>query len=468
MGAGLSFVSGFLEVLGEARGARAATQTAVSGDGEFPIGLWWPPPPAQTTVERYREISDAGFNFVIGGNGVTNDAINPTALEAAAANDLRFLLTDGKLQNIICNSTVGARTFEAAAPSIMRFLLGQDEPRPDIRAAAEPRAEVRQRIQHLLELYRENPALAGLNLFDEPGRSLFGILGFAGQTLQEQAGEELPYVNVWPSYTAPSALETSSYREYLERYLGVVRPPLLSFDHYPLLSEGRITGDYFYNWAEIRRFSLRFGVPSWIFIQSVGFDGSKSGLPKRRRPDEAELLWQANVSLAYGAKGIQYFTYWTPDVPSDAPIRFGTALLSVDGRRTPLYDYAGRVNRYLSVVGKALLPLTSASVTHARERRLPRGAEAFRGDSYVRAVDGSPAILSRFWNPAGGTARYLFVVNRSFAGIARIRLTFTRRVRGVFRLESGTGEFARVPLEDRVLRLKIPPGGARLFRLRTG
>ena len=84
----------------------------------------------------------------------------------------------------------------------------------------------------------------------------------------------------------------------------------------------------------------------------MDFDGSGVGLSARRRPNESELMWQANVSLAYGAKGIQYFTYWTPDVSSDASIQFGEALVSKGGTLTPLYYSAKNVNRYLSVVGK--------------------------------------------------------------------------------------------------------------------
>ncbi len=46
------------------------------------------------------------------------------------------------------------------------------------------------------------------------------------------------------------------------------------------------------------------GVPSWCFIQSVDFSWNDSSYPPRRRPNEAELFWQVNVSLAYGAKGV--------------------------------------------------------------------------------------------------------------------------------------------------------------------
>src|SRR5690242_1399399 len=44
-----------------------ADDPILAGD-RFPIGLFWPPPPFQTTLQRYREIRDAGFTFVISGN----------------------------------------------------------------------------------------------------------------------------------------------------------------------------------------------------------------------------------------------------------------------------------------------------------------------------------------------------------------------------------------------------------------
>ena len=485
MGAGLSLFPSSLAALG-AGSALGATADILS-DGRYPIGLWWPPPPEQTTAYRYEQIAEAGFNFVIGGNGVGSEAENAQALKAAAANGLRFLPTDSKLRSIIADSSnraAAATTQDAETPSLMQYLLEQEGPEPGSRSASEPgeqdstysaagtaEDEVRLRIQELLDLYEGSPALAGLNLYDEPGSGLFRILGVARQTMRHRAPREMPYANVWPSYASTSALGTTTYEGYLERYMRTVHPPLLGFDHYPLLSGGGITGDYFYNWATIRKFSLRFGVPSWVFIQSVGFDSSYSGFQDRRRPNEAEILWQANVSLAYGAKGIQYFTYWTPKTARDASIRFGEALVSASGRRTALYDYARRVNAYLRVMGKALLPLVSESVVHAREERLPRGAKAFKADGYVSAVGGSPLVLGRFRKPGEPDARYLFAANRSFANAAKSRLTLSRSVRGVFKLNTGTGRFVRVTLQTahgrRYVGLKLARGEARLYRLHT-
>ena len=487
LGVGLSLLPGSLLPAGVAGAQVVGGAELLNPDGKYPIGLWWPPPPEQTSDERYAEISAAGFNFVIGGNGVGNDDENLLALNAASANGLRFLLTDSRLRRIIDGSTssaAAATASEAGTPSPMRYLLEQEGAEASSRTASGPgeregtystaataENEVMLRIQELLDLHAGNPALAGLNLYDEPGRGLFQILKDARQELQNKAPGELPYVNVWPSYAHESVLGTATYEGYLDRYMEVVQPPLLCFDHYPLLSGGGITGDYFYNWATIRRVSLREGVPSWVFIQSVGFDSAYPGFQDRRRPSEAEIRWQVNVSLAYGAKGIQYFTYWTPDSQPDDPLRFGQALIAPDGTQTVLYDYAKKVNAYLGVMGKALLPLVSESVVHAREERLPLGAKPFKEDGYVSAVSGSQLILGRFLRPGVPDVRYFFVTNRSLARVAESRLALSRSVRRAYKLDTGTGEFVGVSPQTadrrRYLGLKLAPGEARLYRLHT-
>lgn len=472
-GAGLAMLPTSLAFLAGPAGAQAAASGLPISGEDYPIGIWWPPPPDlppdppdKTREEYYAEISAAGFNFVIGGNGVVNDAHNPPALQAASANGLMFLLTDARLRNLIRDGggTTQTSSLEQSTPSVMQSILGR--PGPKLRTAAVSDDDVKQRVQELVANYGGHPALAGINLYDEPNASMFGLVNTAEEELKISAPDELPYVNVWPSYAASGALGTRDYRTYLERFFTGVDPPLLCFDHYPLLKKG-ITYDYFYNWAVIRNFALDFGVPSWGFVQSVGFDGSDVGLADRRRPNRQEILWQVNVALAYGAKGIQYFTYWTPEAQPAPSIRFGQAMISTTGQQTALYDYASEVNTYLKVVGKILLPLFSESVVHAREQRMPMGAKPFRGDRYVRDVSGSPVILGRF-RDVGTSDRYLLVVNRSFANRARTRLTMGGAVSRVSKLNISTGAFDKVRLQGRPRRdlvSTIQPGGARLYLL---
>ena len=495
LGAGLSLFPGSL--FAGPGVAQPVGRPEILTDPRYPIAVWWPPPPVpkddpndprsdnERTNELYAAVAGAGFNAVLGGNGVSNIRANNLALEACAANDLRLVLDDSELRNIIDPPTNTARSAGQEEPESVLQALTEQDPQQDVGAQAttDRKAAITQRLEFLKMEFFQNPqhysALAGILLDDEPGKSLFPILRFAKEEVGRVFGQgELSYVNVWPSHASPKyALEAESYTDYLERYMNetkypnsAVAPPALSFDHYPLLADGRTTPDFFYNHAVIRNFSRRFSVPSWGFVQSMGFDGRNVGLGVRRTPDKAEIFWQINVALAYGVKGIQYFAYWTPE---NNGVKFGNALITRAGDPTALYGYAAQANDFLRKVGGVLLPLTSVSVTHFGEKNLPRGAIAFRGNGYVKAASGSSAIFGLFGNPSDPAERYLLVVNRSPNKASSTRLTISGTVKSVDKFDPSigeAGEFVRQPLGGDPPRfLTTSPGAGRavLYRLRT-
>ena len=169
-------------------------------------------------------------------------------------------------------------------------------------------------------------------------------------------------------------------------------------------------------------------------------------------------------------KGIQYFTYWTPE---DNEVKFGNALITRTGTRTPIYDYAQRANAYLERIGAVLLPLNSVSVTHANEPNPPRGAQPFKANAYVRATSASPVILGLFSNPGVPAERYLLVTNRTPNKPAKARLTISSTVKSVEAFDPSvgtTGAFVPVNLggdPPRYLYPAMSAGKARLYRLRT-
>jgi len=422
------------------RTAHATTKASVNRprilDGDrYPIGLWVAPPPSETTVERYAEIAAAGFTFVIGIDGCggfcapgeTTTAENAAMLNAAWANDLLAIVFDTRISNVHVH----------------------------------PRDQWRQVIADVLREYEAYPAFAGFDLRDEPHASLFPQLGGINDIVRELDPSVLGYVNLFPTYASPEQLGTSTYQEHLDRYVAEAHPDFISFDHYPLLGPSpTIRGDYFYNWVLVRDRALRSGLPTWVFILACEHYGY-------RLPTEAELLWQVNVSLAYGCKGIQYFTYWTPPLPG-----FYQALVTVDGQLTPLYYAAQRVNNdHLQPVGRQLLPLTSESVTHAGETSPPMGVEVFTGDDWVASTSGSPVILGRFHDGKHQNLRWLLVTNRAFDAAATTTLSLRPRVSAVFEFDPARERFVPVRTvggpEDRSFTVDLAPGAARLYRLHT-
>ena len=62
------------------------------------------------------------------------------------------------------------------------------------------------------------------------------------------------------------------------------------------------------------------------------------------------MMWQINTALAYGAKGINYFTYQVPFQNGQGEDwmgaeSYGTAFVRHTGEKTAVYGYAQKINQ---------------------------------------------------------------------------------------------------------------------------
>ncbi len=392
-------------------------------DPRFPIGLWWPPPPQETTAAAYGRIAAAGFTFVIGGNGIHTREQNLDMLAAAEANGLWALVNDPKA---------------LAAP-----------------AAPADHAAWLANLQEASAAYARRRSFAGYLLVDEPDTRAFAWLGELSRVIGEVAPGRLPYINLFPDYATAAQLQAPSYNAYLQAFCTEVRPPVLSFDHYPLLADGRVGSTYFPNWAAVRQAALAMDVPSWIFLQALGYMGHRS-------PSAAEIHWQANVALAFGAKGIMYFTYWTPGGGE----KFTAALIDVDGNPTATYDSAVRINAQVGAMGARMRPLRSEQVTYTGTPGIA-GLESFAPDRWVAGVSGDPVILSRFSTESGDTQEHwLLLTTASPAAAAGVDLSLGPSVTAVAEFDAAVGRLADLPGVGRPgLHCSLAAGAARLYRL---
>lgn len=280
---------------------------------------------------------------------------------------------------------------------------------------------------------------AGLHVYDEPGLDKLPDLAVLLDILREVDPDNLPYVNHLPGFDYEAAVEQ-------------LDPEVLSFDRYPILESGE-DGGFFENWAAVRAAALPDGIPTWAYIQSVGYTAHAV-------PDKNDLYWQINVALAFGCQGIQYFTYWTPD-----PARgenFHEGLVLPDGTKTSLYDAAAEVNaQYLAPIGKQLLPLASTAVQGANMDEVPSGLEGFEVDDEVRWIRGDAAVLGRFDGPDGG--RFLLVVNHSRHKRAEVRLRWGSGVKTVATYTPKKDRYQNRGRDE--LTLRLAAGRATLIRI---
>ncbi|GAA1570909.1 MULTISPECIES: hypothetical protein [Kribbella] len=399
----------------------------LTGGPDFPIGLFWPPHPYASTAARFAEIKGAGFDFLISGNYAGDGNIFQYQLGLARDAGLSMLISD-----------------DIQIRNMSRWFSISDNPADFLSVTP---AEARALYTRARDAYGPYSSLAGFNFYDEPGAGWFATLAKALAISRELAPQLLPYVNLLPSD------DPAYYRNFVD----VVQPSLVSFDRYPLLSEGREDANYFHNWAIVRDAALHGDIPAWVFIQTLAYNN-------HREPTAAELLWQVNISLAYGAKGIQYFTYWTPEAARGEG--FGPALITVDGERTSRYYAAQEINTgWLHPAGRELKPLVSETVEHANETPLPNGAVGFTPTNLVSGVTGDAVVVGTFRSrDAASTDRWLLVANRSHSSRAKAVVAVNQQTVG----SVGVFQAARqkyVPQAVGPVQVSLAPGAATLIKL---
>jgi hypothetical protein len=418
------------------------SRPALVGGPDYPIGVFWPPPPAETTVERYEQIVDAGFNFVITGDYLFNELTLNRALALADRVGLKVLVADDPGLKVIRQS------FSVNDDRSVPFSLTRDELRTVVRWA--------------VQRYAAHPSLAGFSLYDEPGEDRYPLAAELVAALREQAPHLLPHANLGGIGPPYQDITQDQARAHIQAFVDAAHPSVVSFDRYGLWAKAE-DPDYFQELAIVRDVANRAGIPYWNYLQSVHFVAMGIDF---RSPGPADLLWEVNTNLVYGCKGIQYFTYWTPD-PARGEGGYAGALIAVDGTANPLFEAARTINTtWLRPVGRELKPLISESVQHANEHPLPWGATGFSPGRYVTSVSGSPVILGLFRAARGRGTRWLMVANRSLADAATTGVVLDgQTVKTASRFDPGTRRY--VQEHGGSLDLKLAAGAAALYRLDT-
>jgi hypothetical protein len=172
---------------------------------------------------------------------------------------------------------------------------------------------------------------------------------------------------------------------------------VLSYDHYSLYEGGGKGERYFENLETMRRIALKHNLPFWNIIQSVG-------CLNFREPSLTDLRWQVYTSLACGARGIAYFTYFAVPIGN-----FRQAPIDHFGGKTPAWDAMRQVNLQVAQLAPTLLKLKSDRVYHFGD--VPKGSTGPDDQSLVTACGGN-VVVGDFTHADG--SRYIMIVNKDF------------------------------------------------------
>ena len=315
----------------------------------------------------------------------------------------------------------------------------------------------RGQLDALIARVKQHPAMCAYFITDEPNAAVFPGLGKLVAYLRERDPGHLAYINLFPTYASNEQLGTkgdvvAAYREHLRQFVEVVKPGLISYDHYHFTSNGD-GAQYFLNLALIRECALANNLPFLNIVQAATWT------PSMRVPNGPEVRWLVNTSLAYGAQGISYYVYCCAGHTG--------AIANPDGTPTRLYATLRVANRDFAAMAAQLQRLRSLGAYHLGE--VPQGATAppagfpfeVRTDTRgPKSEKGGPNVLVGTFGPAKGTPTHLVVVNLDYKSHAAFTLSGPGSMQ-VFNPHSATWGAA----EGNRVRLSLQAGGASLVRL---
>ncbi len=350
----LIFAGLILQMLGT---QASFAQDKLESKGHIPILGWYSIPPAEATSARYMEMKNAGFDY-----------------------SFSFF---GNLEEV-------QKSLDAAQKAEMKIVIGCPE--------------LKTETEKTVKRFMNHPALAGYFLRDEPAVDAFTDLGNWAKRVNAVDSKHFCYVNLFPNYATATQLGTSDYREYVNKFAKEVPLHFLSYDSYPLTTAEGVYSKWHQNLEIFTDEAKKAGKPFWGFAQSVLFDDF------HEVPTLATMRVQMYTNLAYGAQGLQYFTYWTP-VSSIEDFR--GAPISLTGKRSAVYDDIKLLNQEIKNLAGVFFGAKLISINYAG-KETPMGTKRLStlpASLKVLETGGKPAIVSILEN---GDKRFLIIVNMDY------------------------------------------------------
>ncbi len=202
-------------------------------------------------------------------------------------------------------------------------------------------------IQSTVSSAKSSDRLGGWFIMDEPHRKHFPQMTQKVNWIREFDTEHILYGNLLNISTDMSAIGFTSYDEYVHTFMREVGTGFISYDYYPVrqyddTKEIYIEPDFFNNLEIVSKLAKYYHTSFWAFAHSVASNCGKAGV-SYPTPEENHMRVQIFGNLAYGAQGVQYFTYKCPN-PYDG-YTYYDAPIDVNNEKTPVWYMVQNINR---------------------------------------------------------------------------------------------------------------------------
>jgi hypothetical protein len=291
----------------------------------------------------------------------------------------------------------------------------------------------------------KHPAVYGYYLRDEPPAGYFGGLAKVSALVRELAPGKWPYINLFPNYAEPGQLGTANYEAYLEQFITVCKPTILSYDHYALMDNDTLRANYWLNLEQLAAASKKHSIPFWNIVLTVAHFNY-------REPTAADLRFQCYSTLLYGGRGISYFTYVAPSVGN-----YRMAPIDQFGNETTTWHALRNANLQVLKLAPTFLQLRMDDVYHFGT--VPSGCHAPGAETLVRTIAGEMAVGD--FTHADGRTRYVMVLNKNLKNSMPCSIEFRSAPKKVELISAYSGQ----PVSFEGEQVWLAPGQGALLKL---
>lgn len=222
-------------------------------------------------------------------------------------------------------------------------------------------------LDQQINQYLNEPSCCGLYIIDEPANDEYYLeykekyISRYGKLMNNLSELDVfTYCNLYP-ITSTGVVD--KYRRYVNEYLDTCPAKVLSYDKYPFVSDNSLkyADEWILNLSEIRKAAEAHNIPFWSFIQagSQWNDAQAHFDTQGYFPEEGSFDWLVNTSLAFGAKGIQYFPllqpYWFAYSVTEPYDFERNGLIGAWGNKNRWYYYAQEINKQIRAVDQVLM-----------------------------------------------------------------------------------------------------------------
>lgn len=398
--------------------AQTNAQEKLKSNGVIPVMSWGGIAQSEISVDNYKKLKEVGVNI-----------------------DIAFFQ----------NADLIAKALDVAEKAGIKLMISC----PELKTEPEKTAN----------RFKNHPALEGYYLGDEPGRPLFEELGELNKRLKSADDKHYSFVNLYPNINSNrSKFGTKDYMEYVNVFDSIFPAPYLSFDFYPV-----VDGGIHPRWYENMEFYVKKyqteNRPFWAFALTTSYLAYSDDSPQPSLndfyqlyntyqpektfvhdiPTLAELRLQIFVNLAYGAQGIEYWSFRGFGSPLDA-----------QGKRTVVYDRLQKISNEIQNYSGVFL---GAKVVSVRQTGLniPDGTtRVTQLPAPIKLLEtiGEGAVVSVLENNGNS---FLVIVNRDFKNAMKLVIYTDETVKKVMK------DGSLVPASDFTAATEIEPGDAAIY-----